>query len=264
MDVSIPAIRIALNGAMGRMCRAVADTIKTCDRYEIAFGIDKYSADNFAFPIYTDFHDTPPCDIVVDFSYHTATIPALDFALSHRIPIVIATTGHTEEERRLIRIAGDSIPIFVSSNTSIGIYLTALLAGTAAEFLGDDFDVEIVETHHRIKADAPSGTAILLADAVKAAKSHDTDPDDKNVKIILGRAHARDKCEITIHSVRGGTVVGKHEILFLGDDERLTIIHEAENKNVYVHGVLKAIDFLMQAEHGIYNMHDLLSTHPRV
>lgn len=254
MDSNPSKIRIGLNGADGRMCRAIKDEISRNSRYTISFGIDKTPSQNPDFPIFNEFNDTLSCDVLIDFSFHSATMPALDFAVKNRIPILVATTGHTEEEKARILKAGESIPVFFASNTSLGVYLTILLAKTAAEFLDESFDVEIVEAHHRGKADAPSGTALAIAGAIRDVKARQ----GKSYEIITSRSKERVRDEITLHSLRGGTVVGKHEINFLGDDERLTIIHEAESKSIYVHGALRAVEFLIHAPKGVYGMQDLL------
>ena len=254
MDSYPSKIRIGLNGANGRMCRAIKDEISQNSKYIIAFGIDKTPSQNPDFPIFKEFNDSLTCDVLIDFSYHTATMPALDFAVEKRIPILVATTGHTEEEKARILKAGEDIPVFFESNTSLGVYLTILLAKTAAEFLDESFDVEIVETHHRGKADSPSGTALAIADAIRNVKASK----GKRCTLVTSRSKERVAGEITLHSLRGGTVVGKHEIHFLGDDERLTVIHEAENKSIYVHGALRAVDFLTHAKKGVYGMQDVV------
>lgn len=248
-------VLIGLNGAYGRMCQALSKAANDCDKYEIAFGVDNKARDDLRqnYPVFCNFENVPKCDVIVDFSTHTATKSALDFALENALPIVVATTGHTAEERRAIIAAGKRIPVFFAGNTSFGVYVTTLLAKTAAELL--DFDVEIVETHHRIKTDAPSGTALALANAIADVKREKL---GRDFDIVYGRAGRREQGEIGVHSLRGGTVVGKHEIVFLGDDERLTITHEAENKNVYVHGVFRAIDFLLTQPPAVYGMNDLI------
>lgn len=250
-------IRIGLNGANGRMCSSIAHVVKCGNAFEIAFGVDKTLPDKpLSYPVYQEFSRALKCDVVIDFSEPFATMQALDFALLTSTPIVVATTGHNQEQRQRILQAGEKIPIFFANNTSIGNYLMLKLASCAASFLDDGFDVEIVETHHRIKADAPSGTAIQIADAIRQAKK---DAFCADYSVSFGHATRRKARDIGIHSVRGGSVVGKHEVLFLGDCERLTITHEAENKSVFVHGALKAAAFILHRSCGVYGMDDLLS-----
>ncbi|MBR4800494.1 MAG: 4-hydroxy-tetrahydrodipicolinate reductase [Clostridia bacterium] len=246
-------IRLALNGANGRMCRAIAHAVKCDSRFETAFGVDKIVLkDEQCFPVFSSFDGVPPCDVVVDFSTPKATMSALEFALMKSLPILVATTGHDEPQREKIENASKHIPVFYASNTSVGTYLVIQLAEIAAAFLS--YDVEIVETHHRIKADAPSGTALEIASAIRDARRKSSG----EYVLALGHDSRREERQIGIHSVRGGTVVGKHEILFLGDDERIVISHEAENKSVFVHGALKAAAFLVDKPHGLYGMKDLL------
>ena len=250
-------INIGLSGANGRMCTALAHLAKCDERFEIAFGVDAFLQDKQQpYPVYKAFSDALKCDVVIDFSSPDATMQALDFALATATPIVVATTGHTACQRQQIQNAGNRIPIFYANNTSLGNYLMLKLAHVAASFLDDSFDVEIVETHHRIKADAPSGTAVQIATAIQQAKAQAF---GCQYTVSLGHAGRRKTREIGIHSLRGGTVVGKHEVLFLGDDERLTITHEAENKSVFVHGALKAAAFILNKPCGVYGMEDLLN-----
>ena len=257
MTTNKPKIRIALNGTNGRMCQAIAHAVKCDERFQIAFGVDKTPPHiNCDFEVYTSFKDVPPCDIVIDFSTPSATRSALEYALSKHLPILVATTGHTSKERQFIMDAGEHIPVFFANNTSLGTYLMLRLVSLASSFLDDSYDIEIVETHHRIKADVPSGTALSIASAISSAKEQNG---GNAYTPVLGHKDKRESRQIGIHSVRGGTVVGKHEVLFLGNDERLTITHEAENKRVFVHGALKAADFLIDKPNGVYGMNDLLT-----
>ena len=252
-------IRIALHGACGRMCREIAVKLTCDERFEIAFGVDeRLPEEPFRFDVFKDFSRVPPCDVVVDFSFHTATQNAVEYALKNRIPIVVATTGHSDAERQAIYSASEQIPVFFAGNVSIGVYLATLLAKTAATFLDDNFDVEIIEAHHRAKADFPSGTAIALANAIIDAKCEK----GKSYALAVNTSNPRAEKQVRVHSLRGGTMVGKHQVVFMGDGETITITHETESKSVFVHGVLKAIEFIVRQNAGLYGMSDLLSQSP--
>ena len=249
-------IRIALHGALGRMCGEIAKAVKEDERFCIAFGVDERTPSApLDFDVFKDFSEVPPCDVVVDFSFHTATKTALDFAVKNHLPIIVATTGHDEEERQEIYSAGKVVPVFFAGNVSIGVYLATLLARTAAAFLDDGFDVEIIEAHHRSKADYPSGTALALANAIRDEKARK----GKDYALDVNVSNPRTQRQIRIHSLRGGNTVGKHQVIFFGDGESLTITHETESKAVFVHGVLKAIEFVLTKQKGVYGMSDLLA-----
>ncbi len=255
MQNDMTKIRLCLSGAKGRMCEAIARNVRCGDKFEIAFGVDRTEELTHPFfPIYPCFSNVPFCDVVVDFSSPALTACALEYATQMRVPILVATTGQTPQNLELINCASELIPVFFDSNTSIGNCLLLKLARVAASFLDESFDIEIVETHHRIKADAPSGTALCIAKTLQEAKY---EAYGEEYTLNLGHDKRREKKQIGVHSLRGGTVVGKHEVLFLGDDERLAIAHEAESKNVFVRGALKAAEFLVTQRPGLYTMNDL-------
>ncbi|MBQ9276158.1 MAG: 4-hydroxy-tetrahydrodipicolinate reductase [Clostridia bacterium] len=247
-------IRIGLCGARGRMCEAVARIARCSQDFEIAFGVDRRKdLSHPYFPIFDGFGNLPSADAIIDFSSPTLTSLALDYASETGIPIVVATTGQPAENVEKIRNVSKSVPVFFDSNTSYGNCLLMKLAKVAAEFLDESFDIEIVETHHRIKSDAPSGTALHLSKVVQEAKR---EAYNKEYTISQGHASRRQERQIGVHSLRGGTVVGKHEILFLGNDERIVISHEVENKSVFAHGALRAAKLLLTAPAGLYDMND--------
>ncbi|MBO4380922.1 MAG: 4-hydroxy-tetrahydrodipicolinate reductase [Clostridia bacterium] len=255
MDELKNKIRVGLSGASGRMCTAIARLARCNQAFEIAFGVDKSESSNCSvYPIYTSFDEAQDCDVVIDFSAPPLTLQALDYAIQRHIPIVVATTGQSEENIAKIQSAGQAVPVFFDSNTSLGNCLLKKLASIAASMLDDSFDVEIVETHHRIKADAPSGTALNLAKAVQTAKQQRF---GEEYTICQGHLDKRSNRQIGIHSLRGGTVVGRHEIHFLGNNERLTIVHEVENKSVFAFGALKAAAFLLTKPAGVFCTDDL-------
>ena len=245
-------MKILIAGALGYMGREVAAQAKALG-FEVACGVDVVpgAAD---FPLYTTFEDCPPVDVIVDFSTWKPGADLLTYALKHRIPAVIATTGLSEEQLAAIDDAAKVIPIFRSGNMSLGIALLRALAKKAAAVLGENFDIEIVEAHHNRKADAPSGTALMLLDAVKAGCESEREA-------VFGR-HGRD-CkrqpkEIGVHALRGGTVTGEHEVCFFGTSERVKISHSAENRSVFAAGALKAAAFLVGQQPGMYSMDDVV------
>ncbi len=248
-------VRILLSGAMGRLGRAVRSASTGSGEYKIVAGIDVVpAAENI--PIYAHPSDVNvECDAIIDCSHHTAVGPLLKYALEKGIPTVICTTGHTEEETALIREAAKKIPIFYSRNMSVGINLLIELAKKAASILGSDYDIEIIEKHHNKKLDAPSGTALMIADAVA-----DTVPYDAEYTYEReSRREARKKNEIGISSVRGGTIVGEHEILFAGLDEVITISHSAASRDVFATGALRAAAYIAGKPAGSYDMSMMIS-----
>jgi 4-hydroxy-tetrahydrodipicolinate reductase len=206
------------------------------------------------FPIYEKISDFPgKADVIIDFSHHSAINSLIDYAKKTKTPLVIATTGHTEEELTLINESANEIAIFRSGNFSLGINLLITLAKQAAKTLGMDFDVEIVEKHHNKKLDAPSGTAIMIADAIASEREESEYVYDRH-----SVRKARDPKEIGIHSVRGGTIVGEHEAIFAGENEIVTISHSAASREIFATGALRAAVYLSKKETGIYNMTDMI------
>lgn len=222
-----------------------------------AAGIDIVEGER-AFPVYTDPEKCEvKADVIVDFSSPASLDSLLHYALRTKTPVVIATTGYNEEQIARIKAAAEEIPIFFSFNMSLGINLLAELARTAAAFLGDQFDVEIVEKHHNRKVDAPSGTALMLADALNEALG--------GGKVYTYDRHSvrrrREPQEIGIHSVRGGTIVGEHEIIFAGRDEVITLSHSAASREIFAVGAVNAAVYLSEAAApGLYDMSKLLQS----
>ena len=245
-------MKILIAGALGFMGREVAAQAKALG-FEIACGVDVVTG-AAEYPLYTTFEDCPPVDVIVDFSTWKPGADLLTYAVKHRIPAVIATTGLSEEQLAAIDEAAKVIPIFRSGNMSLGIALLRALAKKAASVLGETFDIEIIEAHHNRKADAPSGTALMLLDAVKEGCESEREA-------VFGR-HGRDtkrqKQEIGVHALRGGTVTGEHEVCFFGTSERVKISHSAENRSVFAAGALKAAAFLVGQKPGLYSMDDVV------
>lgn len=245
-------IRIAISGASGRMGRALLEHTKNLTDIEVVFGVDTFSGD-LDYPVFNSFdHCILDVDVVVDFSNPSALDGILNYAEKTGAKVVLATTGHSVEQMERIKYSSKRVAIFHSANMSLGVNLACKLVGYASRFL-TDYDVEIVETHHHKKIDAPSGTALALAKEINKAK-------DNSLDIVVGRSNGkRSTNDLTIHSVRGGTVAGKHSVAYFGTGENLTISHEAENKDVFAKGALSAVRFLMSKETGLYGMNDLLA-----
>lgn len=246
--------KILLVGACGKMGRAVAGCVAADADTEIVCGVDK--AEGFTgFPVYPSFDDVKPTpDVIIDFSHISLLDPLLDYAIKNNIPTVIATTGYDETQIAKIHKASEKIPVFFTFNMSLGVNLLCSLAKKAASILGDAFDIEIVEKHHNQKLDAPSGTAIMLANAVNEVfddeKYYEYDRHSKRSK--------RSKNEIGIHSIRGGTIVGEHDVIFAGHDEVITLSHSAGSKEVFAAGAVKAAKFLNEQSAGLYDMTDVV------
>lgn len=192
-------------------------------------------------------------DVIIDFSYFSRIPNMLEFAVDKNIPIVICTTGYDEKILNQIKEAASKIPILLSSNTSIGINLMNNLVAKMTSNL-DNFDIEIIETHHNKKADSPSGTAKTLFNIINQSL-------DNKMTLINGRdgVHVRDKKEIGMHSIRGGSVVGEHRVVFYGEDEAIEIKHTAMSKKIFAYGSIKAAKFLIGKKPNLYSMKEVLS-----
>lgn len=246
--------KILLSGCCGAMGRVVAAAAAQRNDCTVVAGYDRSEATALGFPVYSDLSAVVEAfDVIVDFSNPKTLEDLLNYAAAYKKPLVIATTGFSEEQTDRIELASHSTPIFFCANMSLGVSLMRELAITAARVLGDRFDVEIIEKHHHKKVDAPSGTALLLANAVAQVLPY-------SPHYTYDRHSSRTKRapdEIGIHSVRGGTLVGEHEILFAGQDELLTITHTAYSKGIFAQGALTAATFLQGRDAGLYEMSDL-------
>lgn len=248
-------IKIAVCGANGKMGRVISSVISGRDDCTVLCGIDKITDKYADFEIYDAPAEMPEKpDVILDFSHPSVLDSLLEYALANGTPLVLCTTGYSEAQTERIKKASEQIPVFFSFNMSLGINLLANLAKTAYAILGDQFDVEIVEKHHNQKLDAPSGTALMLADAINSAA------DDRYNYVYdrHSRRQKREKSEIGIHSVRGGTIVGEHEIIFAGRDEVITLSHQATSKEVFAVGGVNAAVYLSGRPAGLYDMSVLI------
>lgn len=248
--------KLILSGANGKMGRVIAAFVKEKADCEIVAGIDAVTTQYDSFPI---FESPALCnvlaDCIVDFSHPSLLAPILEYAAHTTTPIVVATTGLTDAQIALLRKTSELVPVFFSFNMSLGVNLLVELAKRAAAVLGSDFDIEVVEKHHNQKVDAPSGTAVLLANAVNRAL-------DDRCRYVYDRHSVRtkrEKNEIGIHSIRGGTIVGEHEVLFAGKDEVITLSHSAMSKEIFATGAVNAALFLAGKPARMYDMGDLVA-----
>lgn len=247
--------KIIICGASGKMGQVVERTAKESGDFQIVGGVDKINIGQ-QFPIFNKFSDiNVKADVIIDFSNPALLDSMLEFALSTKTAIVIATTGYSDNELEKIKLASKEIPIFFTFNMSLGVNLICSLAKKAAAILGDGFDIEIVEKHHNQKIDAPSGTAIMLANAVNSVfddkMNYEYDRHSKRVK--------RTKNEIGIHSIRGGTIVGEHDVIFAGNFETITLSHQATDRSVFAEGAVKAALYIATKTSGLHNMNDVIN-----
>lgn len=246
---------ILMTGACGKMGNAIAAAVSKREDCKIVAGIDLVNK-NKDFPIFHSFDEVNvDVDVIIDFSNPSLLDSLLDYACKNKIPAVICTTGFSKEQIEQINSASKIIPIFYSGNMSLGINLMIELSKRAAAVLGGDFDIEIIEKHHNQKIDAPSGTALMIADGISSVLE-----DEPNY--IYDRHSVRkkrDKKEIGIHAVRGGNIVGEHEVIFAGHDEVVTISHSARSKEVFAVGAINASIFMVGKEPKMYNMGNLLA-----
>ena len=242
-------LKILLSGACGRMGRQVAGLAED-ENAVISCGVDVHAEQGGAFPLVPSFSLVQEeADVIVDFSRPECLPTLLEYAIKHKMPVVLAATGYNEEDLAAITKAAKEIPIFRSANMSLGVYVLKTLAHQAARLL-PDFDIEIVEKHHNQKIDAPSGTALMLYDAV-------SQPDTVPVFGRNGRTQKREKNEIGLHAIRGGTVPGEHEVGFYGPSEIVTLSHSAQDRSIFARGALKAARFIAGQQPGEYSMDDL-------
>ncbi|MCL1895166.1 MAG: 4-hydroxy-tetrahydrodipicolinate reductase [Clostridiales bacterium] len=249
-----------IDGRMGRALRAVIADDPGFGGFEIAAGFDQRDGDAEGVPVFSspdaDPGAVPRADVVIDFSNYAFVPKILRYCALAKTPAVIATTALGEEELALMRDTAEHVAVFHSANMSLGVNLVAKMSRLAAPAIEDGFDIEIVETHHNQKKDAPSGTAILLADAIN-------DSLDARKDYIYGR-HGREdrpsRKEIGIHAVRGGSVPGRHTVMFAGPDEVIEITHTVYSSKVFAIGALKAAAFVAGKGPGLYDMDSLLGT----
>ncbi len=255
-------IKILLSGCNGRMGRAITDICTKNPETTIVAGVDVFTERKYDYPVYDNFDAvSESVDVVIDFSNPKALPNLLTFCQVKKLPVVICTTGYSDDDLYLIEKASEKIPVFRSGNMSLGINVLMMLAKHTAQILGESFDVEIIERHHNQKLDAPSGTAIMIAESIEDALPYQAERVYDRHTIRAKRAYN----EIGIHSLRGGTIVGEHEVVFAGRDEVIEIKHTAQSREVFASGAVKAAIFLSECDRaGKYNMDDLVSQYAKL
>lgn len=267
-------INLLLSGAKGNMGKALCENIKNSTNFSLLYGIDKDNSD-----LYNRITLKP--DVIIDFSTPQATFLALDYAIKNLVPIVIATTGFGSEEESKIKEFSEAIPIFKSSNMAYGINIFSNIVSELAKKL-NNVDIEIIEKHHRNKADAPSGTALMIADNINkvcnnkysyvfsrrvssnklenssTSNASNTFINKDSSDLKKSNNHSKSYNEIGFSSIRGGTLVGEHTVLFICENESFELTHVAYSRNIYIEGALKAAEFIVTKRNGLYGMADLL------
>lgn len=245
--------KIILSGCLGRMGKAITEIVNNTDDAQIVCGFDIASGEA-TYPIYNSYENVDvDADVIIDFSHPSNFTSVLNFAKAKKLPIVLATTGLSEEQKNEMKEASKEIPVFFSANMSLGINLLIKLAQMATKVLEKDYDIEIVEKHHNKKLDAPSGTALAIADAIDEVMTDDANYVYERQSV----RKQREKQDIGIHAIRGGTIVGEHDVIFAGPDEVITLSHHASSREVFAQGAVKAGMFMKGKPAGFYTMNDL-------
>ena len=246
---------ILIVGVRGAMGAAVIAACRTREEFNVVAGVDMVMGDFEGIPVYSSFDDcAKEADVVIDFSNPMALDSIISYCGAKKVPAVICTTGFSDEQQAKILKLSKTAPVFKSANMSLGVNLIANLVKSASRLLSDGFDIEIVEKHHRRKVDAPSGTAFMLANEINSVC-------DGRYHFVYDREsvrQARSDNELGIHSVRGGTIVGEHDVIFAGIDETVTISHSALSRNVFASGALAAASFITEQPPGLYDMNHLI------
>ncbi|MBR3934379.1 MAG: 4-hydroxy-tetrahydrodipicolinate reductase [Clostridia bacterium] len=248
-------INIALFGCNGKMGQVISNLLANDEDAKISFGFDINTEKKNSYPVYDDINKiTEDADVVIDFS-HPALLPSiLEYCKTKKKGAVIATTGLSEEQITEIEDLSKEVPVFRSANMSLGINLLISLVKKAAAILEDKFDIEIIEKHHNQKIDAPSGTALMIADEIADTL--------KNKPQYVYDRHSvrkkRAKNEIGLHAIRGGTIVGEHDVIFAGNDEIIEVNHKAMSKEIFAVGSIKAAKYIADKKCGMYSMTELI------
>lgn len=250
-------MKLIISGCNGRMGRVVESICAGSPDLEIAAGFDLLGAGDRDFPVYSNPVDfTGEADVLIDFSNPSALESLLAFGQTRKIPLVLATTGYSPAQLSAVDEAAKSVPIFRSANMSLGVNVLLDLVRRATAVLGDNFDIEIIERHHNRKVDAPSGTALMIADAASSALPYAP----TYVYERQAVRKPREKREIGISAVRGGGIVGDHEVIFAGRDEVIELRHSAMSREVFASGAVQAAQFLSGVTTpGLYSMSDLVA-----
>lgn len=249
-------MNIILCGCNGKMGQAIVNESQKFCNMNIVAGVDIKPDSSKSFPIFSSINDVNiKADIIIDFSNPLALNSILEYSQNQKLPVVICTTGFSKEQVEKINEASKNIPVFYSGNMSLGINLLIELCQKATKSLGDNADIEIIEKHHNQKIDAPSGTALMIANGISECL-------DEQYEYTYNRTAVREKRkknEIGIHCVRGGTITGDHEIIFALKDEIITISHHAQSRNIFANGAINAAKYIINKPSGLYNMKNIIN-----
>ena len=255
--------KIILCGCNGKMGAAITGIVNERDDCEIVAGVDVNTANTHGYQVYANIADVvEKADVIIDFSHPSTLDSILAYAVEKQVPAILCTTGYSEAQNKQIEETAKKIALFHSGNMSLGINLLIALSRKAAQILGGSFDVEIVEKHHNQKLDAPSGTALMTyynVETIAKAISEELPYDARYEYDRHSVRRKRERSEIGIHSVRGGSIVGEHEVIFAGHDEVVTIAHSAQSKGVFAAGAVNAAVFMTGKPAGLYDMNDLIA-----
>lgn len=249
-------VRAIMHGCNGHMGQVITDLIRADEGIEIVAGIDLVDCRDNGYPVFTKIRDcNVEADVIIDFASAKATDELLKFSVERRIPVVLCTTGLTEEQLRAVEEASKKVAVLKSANMSLGVNMLMKLLKDAVRILAPaGFDIEIVEKHHNRKLDAPSGTALALADSINEVLDNEYE-----YKFDRSQDHKkREKKEIGISAVRGGTIVGDHDVIFAGTDEVITFSHTAYSRAIFGKGAIQAAKFLAGKPAGYYNMSNVI------
>lgn len=249
-------IKVMLHGCKGRMGLAIEKIIENSEEIKVVCGIDKVVEGTEKYPTFSNISECDiAVDVVLDFSHHSAIPSLMAYCTEKKLPVVVATTSLGKEEEAAVITASESIPVFYSFNMSLGINVIAELFSTLVPILEKDFDIEIIDKHHNKKKDSPSGTSLLLADAINE--------NCVNKKTYIYGRHSKEDNRtrdiVGIHSVRGGTIPGEHSVIFAGEDEMIEIKHTALSRNIFAKGAVKAATFIVNQSKGLFSMRELVS-----
>ncbi|MBQ8835999.1 MAG: 4-hydroxy-tetrahydrodipicolinate reductase [Clostridia bacterium] len=244
-------MKVIVNGACGKMGKEVIACIEKDENLTLALAVDPYTAAPDAVNVTAFPSENVGADVIIDFSHHSAIGAVAEYAEKYGIPVVLCTTGQTDEETARIDALAKAVPVFFSANMSMGVALLCELAKKSAAVF-PEADIEIIEKHHSAKLDAPSGTALMLANAIKSVR--------ENLTFMLGRSgrHAREKNEIGIHAVRAGSIVGEHEVIVATKNEIITVSHSAMSRSVFADGAVAAAKWVCGKGAGLYAMQDMI------
>lgn len=249
-------INVILNGCGGKMGRCISSAVSSFPNISIVAGVDKFTSYNSEYEVFKSINDVNvKADVLLDFSRPDSLNELLSYSKNNKIPLILCTTGYSNEDLAVIKESSNEIAIFRSANMSIGINVINNILKKISNMLYSDFDIEIIEKHHNQKVDSPSGTALLLGDTIRSSIKEETE-------YVYGRQGIgkRQHKDIAVHAVRGGSIVGEHEVLFAGQGELIELKHTALSRDVFAIGALKACNFMFDKKSGLYDMNDVIES----